>query len=98
MLNKVRELQPDVAIVCSFNFLLPKELYEIPKFGTINCHPSLLPDYRGANPYFHVINNNEKQTGITFHYVDETFDTGDIITQIPVDIYENDTMGSLFTL
>ena len=97
LLSKVRELQPDVAIVCSFNFLLPKELYEIPKFGTINCHPSMLPNYRGANPYFHVINNNEKQTGITFHYVDETFDTGDIITQIPVDIYENDTMGSLFT-
>ena len=97
LLQTVRELKPDIALVCSFNYLLPKELYEIPTLGTINFHPSLLPDYRGANPYFHVINNDEKQTGITMHFMDESFDTGDIIQQIPVDIYENDTMGSLFT-
>ena len=97
LLQQVRALKPDIALVCSFNFLLPKELYEIPKFGTINFHPSLLPDYRGANPYFHVLNNDEKQTGITMHFMDETFDTGDIIKQVPIEILDNDTMGSLFT-
>ncbi|MCQ2957631.1 MAG: methionyl-tRNA formyltransferase [Candidatus Gastranaerophilales bacterium] len=96
LLQTVRDLKPDVAFVCSFNYLLPKELYEIPPLGTINFHPSLLPDYRGANPYFHVIMNEEKETGITMHYLDETFDTGDIIKQIKVPIEERDTMGSLF--
>lgn len=96
LLQQVRELNPDVAFVCSFNYLLPKELYEIPHLGTINFHPSLLPDYRGANPYFHVINNDEKITGITMHFMDETFDTGDIIKQVPLPILDNDTMGSLF--
>jgi methionyl-tRNA formyltransferase len=56
-LEKIKKLNPDIGIVASYNTLFPKEFYEIPKMGTINCHPSLLPDYRGANPYFHVINN-----------------------------------------
>ena len=96
LLQQIKALKPDVAFVCSYNFLLPKELYEIPLLGTINFHPSLLPDYRGANPYFHVINNDEKETGITMHFMDETFDTGDIIKQVNVPIFEKDTMGSLF--
>ena len=95
-LQKIRKLKPDIAFVCSYNFLLPKELYEIPTLGTINFHPSLLPDYRGANPYFHVISNGEKETGITMHFMDETFDTGDIIKQVKIPILETDTMGSLF--
>ncbi len=96
LLQTIKDLNPDIAFVCSYNFLLPKELYEIPKLGTLNFHPSLLPDYRGANPYFHVLNNNEKETGITMHFMDETFDTGDIVKQIKIPIMENDTMGSLF--
>ncbi|MCR4880732.1 MAG: methionyl-tRNA formyltransferase [bacterium] len=97
LLKTVRELAPDIAFVCSYNYLLPKELYEIPKLGTLNFHPSLLPDYRGANPYFHAINNGETKTGITMHFLDEGFDTGDIVEQIEVPIYDNDTMGSLFS-
>ena len=96
LLKQVKELAPDIALVCSFNYLLPKELYEIPKLGTLNFHPSFLPDYRGANPYFHVINNGEKETGVTLHFIDETFDTGDIVTQVKVPIFDNDTMGTLF--
>ena len=95
-LKKVKALSPDIAFVCSYNYLLPGELYEIPKYGTLNFHPSLLPDYRGANPYFHVINNGETKTGITMHFLDDGFDTGDIVEQIEVPVYENDTMGSLF--
>ena len=96
LLEQIRALTPDIAFVCSYNFLLPKELYEIPKLGTINFHPSLLPNYRGANPYYHAMINKEKNTGVTMHYLDETFDTGDIIKQIKVPILPNDTMGSLF--
>lgn len=95
-LEKIKQLKPDIGIVASYNTLLPKELYEIPKMGTINCHPSLLPDYRGGNPYFHVINNNEKITGITYHFIDETFDTGEIIHQVQMPISPTDTMGTLF--
>jgi methionyl-tRNA formyltransferase len=95
-LEKIKNLNPDIAIVASYNYLLPKELYEIPPRGTINCHPSLLPDYRGGNPYFHVINNNENMTGITYHLMDETFDTGDIVYQKPVPVSPQDTMGTLF--
>ncbi|MFA6989646.1 MAG: methionyl-tRNA formyltransferase [Candidatus Gastranaerophilaceae bacterium] len=95
-LEKVKKLNPDIAIVASYNMLLPRELFEIPPMGTINCHPSLLPDYRGGNPYFHVVNNNEKITGITYHFMDETFDTGDIIYQQQLPVFEHDTMGTLF--
>ena len=96
LLKEIKKLNPDVAIVCSFNYLLPKELYLIPKYGTFNIHPSLLPNYRGANPYSHVILNKETQTGVTFHYMDEHFDTGDIVLQKTVSILSTDTMGTLF--
>ena len=55
LLENIKLLKPDIALVCSFNYKLPKELFEIPTLGTLNMHPSLLPNYRGANPYFHVI-------------------------------------------
>jgi len=64
--------------------------------GYINCHPSLLPYYRGGAPYFHIVNNGEKESGITLHFMDETFDTGDIIYQKKFNLMQNETMGSLF--
>ena len=82
--------------MCAFNSKIPKELLDIPPMGFINCHPSLLPDYRGGNPYFHVIANGETKTGITIHYMDKNFDTGDIITQWKTDIMPNETLGILF--
>ena len=95
-LKKIEELQPDLAVVCSFNKKLPKELLHIPKDGVINLHPSKLPDYRGGNPYSHVIINGEKESAITLHYMDENFDTGDIISQFKFNIDLNETMGTLF--
>lgn len=95
-LNKLSNLDIDIAICCSYNKKIPKELLNIPKDGIINCHPSLLPLYRGANPYSAVIMNDEKETGITLHYMDENFDTGNIITQYTVPIESNETMGTLF--
>ncbi|OGH98165.1 MAG: hypothetical protein A2104_05965 [Candidatus Melainabacteria bacterium GWF2_32_7] len=95
-INAFRKLQPDLAVVCSFDHLLPPELLEIPPLGFINCHPSLLPQYRGGNPFFHGIVNNEKKTGITIHYMDNSFDTGDIISQWETNIEPDETLGTLF--
>ena len=95
-LEKIRALDVDLAVVCSYGKLFPKEFLSTAKYGFVNVHPSLLPNYRGGNPYSHVIMNGETETGVTLHFMDETFDTGDIIAQAKVYVYENDTMGTLF--
>jgi len=95
-LEKIKSLDIDLAVVCSYGLLFPKEFLETSKYGFVNVHPSLLPNYRGGNPYSHVIINGETETGVTLHFMDETFDTGDIIAQAKVYVYENDTMGTLF--
>lgn len=95
-LHKIRQLNADIAVVCSYNKKFPPELLKTTKNGFVNCHPSLLPDYRGANPYSNVLINNEKETGITLHFMDENFDTGNIIAQKKVPIEKKETMGTLF--
>ncbi len=96
LLDYLKTLNLDAAVVASFNYKIPKELLDIPKAGFINIHPSLLPKYRGGNPYSTVIINGEKETGVTLHFMDEGFDTGDIITQKTVNISPLETMGTLF--
>ena len=96
LISTIKELNVDMAIVCSFNYKIPKELLSAVKDGFINLHPSLLPAYRGANPYSRVIMNNEKETGVTIHHMSEEFDKGDIILQKKCPIDKNETMGSLF--
>lgn len=95
-INKIKDLNADIAVVCSFNYKVPKSLLESVKDGFINVHPSLLPKYRGPNPYSAVIINGETETGLTLHFMNETFDTGDIIAQKKVSIAEVETMGTLF--
>lgn len=95
-LKAVKSLKADIGVVCSFNKKFPKEFLNTTKDGFLNCHPSLLPYYRGGNPYSAVINNHEKFTGVTLHFMDETFDTGDVVLQIKVEIEPNETMGTLF--
>ena len=95
-LHAIRQLNADIAVVCSYNKKLPPELLKCVKSGFVNCHPSLLPDYRGGNPYSNVLINNEKETGITLHFMDENFDTGNIIAQKKVPIENKETMGTLF--
>lgn len=96
-IEKIKSFNADIAVVAAFDHLLSKELIQTMPLGVINCHPSLLPYYRGGNPYFHVIANGETKTGVTIHYMDEKFDTGDIITQYEMPISPNDTLGTLFT-
>lgn len=95
-IKKIKDLKVDVAVVCSFNYKIPKVLLEAVKDGFINVHPSLLPKYRGSNPYSTVIINDEKETGVTLHFMDENFDTGDIIRQQRISITPFETMGTLF--
>jgi len=95
-IERIKRLDADIAVVCSFNYKVPKALLEAVKDGFINVHPSLLPKYRGANPYSATINNGEKETGVTLHFMDESFDTGDIIAQKNLPISSMETMGTLF--
>ena len=96
LIEKLHALEIDAAVVCSFNYKVPKALMEATKDGFINVHPSLLPKYRGGNPYSRVIINGETETGVTIHFMNEGFDTGDIIAQKPYHIHSKATMGTLF--
>jgi len=95
-IEKIKELNADIGVVCSYNYKLSKEFLETTKMGYINSHPSMLPQYRGAAPYFHIVKNGEKESAITLHFMDETFDTGDIIYQEKFDLLPIETMGTLF--
>ena len=89
------KLNPDIILVGSWGEKFSKEIYSLPKIATINAHPSLLPKYRGPNPYYWVIRNQEKTSGVTFHLMDDNFDTGAILAQEEVKIYPSDTGESL---
>lgn len=93
--ERIRELEPDLILVAGFSHLIPEQLYLSARVAAINAHPSLLPEYRGANPYYHVIANGEKETGVTLHLLDSAFDTGDILSQSAIPILPRETMGTL---
>lgn len=82
----VRRCAPDLIVVYMMSELLKCNIYELPKYKTINLHPSLLPNYRGPNPWFWAYYNMDKTGGITLHYIDDGEDTGDIIYQQTYDI------------
>lgn len=96
LIDKIREINPDVIVVVAFGQILPKEILDIPKYGAINVHGSLLPKYRGAAPIQWAIINGEEVTGITTMYMDVGMDTGDIIQKFEVSIEESDTYGTLY--
>jgi len=87
--------KPDLAIVAAYGKILPKEILEIPKHGFINIHGSLLPKYRGASPIQSAILNGDKETGITIMKVDEEIDHGPIISNVKIQISDDDTYGIL---
>lgn len=89
------KLNPDIILVGSWCEKISKETYDIPKIASINAHPSLLPKYRGPNPYFWAIRNQESISGITFHLLDNGYDTGAILAQEEVKIYPSDTGKTL---
>lgn len=77
----VKDKNPDVIVVYSMSQLLKENIFSIPKYGTINLHPALLPSYRGPNPDFWMYYDGVKEGGVTVHYIDKGEDTGDIIYQ-----------------
>ena len=89
------KLNPDIVFVASWCEKFAPETFNIPPLGTINLHPSLLPKYRGPNPYAQVIKHGEKETGITFHLMDKDFDSGTILHQKSIPISHNETGESL---
>lgn len=82
-------------VVVAFGQILPKSILDMPKYGCINVHSSLLPTYRGAAPIQWTIINGESKTGITTMFMDEGIDTGDILLQEETPIYDDETGGSL---
>lgn len=89
------KINPDIILVGSWGEKIRKEIYDLPKIAAINAHPSLLPKYRGPNPYFWTIRNLEQQSGVTFHLIDKSLDTGAILAQEEIKIYPSDTGKSL---
>ena len=78
-IEKLKEMNPDAIVVIAFGQILPKAILDMPKYGCINVHASLLPKYRGAAPIQWSVIDGEKETGVTTMYMNEGLDTGDII-------------------
>lgn len=95
-LEKLRTYEPELIVVAAFGQILPKELLELPKYGCINVHASLLPKYRGAAPIQWAILNGDTVTGVTIMRMDVGLDTGDMIAKTEVGISPDDTGGTLF--
>jgi methionyl-tRNA formyltransferase len=91
----VEKREPDLIIVVAFGQILKKRLLDIPHWGVVNVHASLLPRYRGAAPIQRAILNNETETGLTIMRMDEGLDTGPILFQETVPVLENETAGHL---
>jgi methionyl-tRNA formyltransferase len=72
---------PDLLCVAGYSWLLPREVYTIPRLGAINLHSSLLPRHRGPAPQFWIYHQDDRETGVTVHYLDDGADTGDILAQ-----------------
>mgnify|MGYP005787408539 FL=1 len=95
-LEEIRNINPDVICVVAYGKILPKDLLDIPKYGCVNVHGSLLPKYRGAAPIQWAVLNGDKTTGITTMYMNEGMDTGDMILKEEVEIGEEETTGELW--
>jgi len=94
-LDELRKIKPDLVIAVAYGKILRRKFIDIPKFGCVNLHASLLPKYRGASPIHYALMNGDKETGVTTFIIDEGMDTGDIIFENRVPIDNEDTLGTL---
>ncbi|WP_298366468.1 methionyl-tRNA formyltransferase [uncultured Lutibacter sp.] len=94
-LSELKSLNANLQIVVAFR-MLPKIVWQMPKFGTFNLHASLLPNYRGAAPINWAIINGEKKTGVSTFFIDEKIDTGNIILQEEIEIGTHEILGELY--
>lgn len=93
----IKNCAPDLIVVVAYGKILPKRVLELPRYGCINVHASLLPKYRGAGPIQWAILNGESETGITTMFMGEGLDTGDMLEQVKTPIGENETADELYT-
>lgn len=92
--NRLKELRPDLGVVVAFR-MLPEVVWQLPKYGTINLHGSLLPRYRGAAPIHWAVINGDKETGVTTFRLKHELDTGDVLMQASTAIAPEDTTGTV---
>lgn len=95
-LEEVKKLNPDLICVVAYGKILPQELLDIPKYGCVNVHGSLLPEYRGAAPIQWAVLNGDKKTGVTTMFMNAGMDMGDMILKEEVEIGEDETTGELW--
>lgn len=95
-LKILKSINPDMIVVAAYGKILPKEILELPKYGCINIHASLLPKYRGAAPIQRAVLNGDKETGVCIMKMDEGIDTGDIYYTVKTNIGINETSAELF--
>ena len=88
-------VKPDVIITCAYGQIVSKDILDIPKYGCINIHASLLPKYRGGAPIHYALINGEEETGVTLMYMDEGMDTGDMLVSERIKIEDNDNIEIL---
>src|SRR5258708_5082592 len=95
-ISELRELKPDLIVVVAYGQILPQSILDLPKFGCVNVHMSLLPKYRGASPIQSAILNGETETGVTIMKIDAGLDTGDILAQSRTPILPEDNSQTLY--
>lgn len=95
-LSALRALEPDLIVSCGFGIIFKRALLDIPTVGCLNVHSSLLPKHRGPAPFAYVILDEEKETGVTFHAMDEHIDTGDILLQAAFALTPMDTAMTVY--
>ena len=94
-MGRLTALAPDLIVVAAFGQILKGPMLDLPPHGVVNVHPSLLPKYRGPNPFYWVLERGERETGVTVHYMDEGVDTGDTILQQTLQIASSESERSL---
>lgn len=91
----IKAIEPDLIVVAAYGQILPKEILNIPKYGCLNVHPSLLPKYQGPSPIQYAILNGDKKTGVTIILIDEKIDQGPILAQKALIIKKDETIENL---
>lgn len=95
IINKIKKINPDLIVVVAYGKIIPNDIINLPKYGIINVHSSVLPKYRGASPIHSAILNGDTETGVSIMYIEEELDAGDVILVEHCKIEEDDTLGSL---
>ena len=96
LLTRLKEAEPDLLVCNNWRTWIPPEVFNLPRYGTLNVHDSLLPAYAGFSPLIWALINGEKEVGVTAHMMDDELDAGDIVVQRAIGVGERDTVTDLF--